>query len=359
MNWLEELREYVEQYGTAPVFEAMPRMTLEDKGIHGPTSAHRIEEIHTPLNFSYITLTTGSTAFQNIVGVTAAEIGDRACASMQALERCGLGSADELLVTYPPLINVFPKQALEKMGIQWSFLKVSSRDALILALCEKRPKAVLGESMFLRATLEGAKRMHLLDQLPRGMTLIAAGTPLDLELLPIAKSIGAEVHDLYGCQEFGWLVLDGIPLRQDIQLIQTTDEGYCDLLVGGLTTGDRFPISRTGHVCNPIGKVITYGRIRTTPEIEATVVQTTASGRETVERLVRTILRIKAKIVRIAPDIKLGAACTVLKVPAPGFPGGYVQCEGPEQTKMFDSLLEAQLQYQMSAKNDPAWNKDR
>ena len=40
---------------------------------------------------------------------------------------------------------------------------------------------------------------------------MTAGTPLDLELLPVAQELlQAEVHDLYGCQEIGWLAMDGI-----------------------------------------------------------------------------------------------------------------------------------------------------
>jgi hypothetical protein len=45
-----------------------------DKGIAGPTAAHVIEEIHTPLNLALVTFTTGSSAFQNIVGVTQNEL---------------------------------------------------------------------------------------------------------------------------------------------------------------------------------------------------------------------------------------------------------------------------------------------
>lgn len=358
MGWLEDLREYVGQYGTAPTLEAMPRRTLRDKGIEGPTGAHRIEELHTPLNFEYITLTTGTTAFQNIVGVTAAEIDDRVAASAKALALCGLAAGDEVLVTYPPLVNVFPRQALEQYGVRWSFLQASSRDALLLALCERRPKAVLGESSFLRLTLESAGGMGLLDKLPKGLTLIAAGTPLDMALLPAAKSIGATVHDLYGCQEFGWLALDGMPLRDDIKLLPTPQEGRFDLIVGGLPTGDRFPVLEAGHCCNRDGKIITYSRVRTAPDLEVMVLRTTASSLETVARLARTILRIKAKIVRVAPDCVAGAPRTVLSV-APYGEEHAEMVTGPHDTRMFDTLLEAQLQYQAMAKTDPAWNKNR
>ena len=67
---LDDMALMVSQYSTAPSFADMPRRTLSDKMVAGPTSAHVIEEVHAPLNIAYTTFTTGSTAFQNIVGVT-------------------------------------------------------------------------------------------------------------------------------------------------------------------------------------------------------------------------------------------------------------------------------------------------
>ena len=64
---LEQMAEAVDEFSTAPSFAEMPRRALEDKLAAGPTSAHVIEEVHTPLNVAYVTFTTGSTAFQNIV----------------------------------------------------------------------------------------------------------------------------------------------------------------------------------------------------------------------------------------------------------------------------------------------------
>lgn len=72
----------------------MPRKTLADKGIAGPTAAHTIEEVHTPLNLAYLT-TTGSSAFQNIVGITFAELPARVKASFTVLERAGLKNRDK------------------------------------------------------------------------------------------------------------------------------------------------------------------------------------------------------------------------------------------------------------------------
>ena len=99
----------------------MPRKTLADKGIAGPTAAHTIEEVHTPLNLAYLTFTTGSSAFQNIVGITFAELPARVKASFTVLERAGLKAGDRVLVTYPPLVNVFSGEAFKKYGLQWDF----------------------------------------------------------------------------------------------------------------------------------------------------------------------------------------------------------------------------------------------
>jgi len=355
---IKELEEYVQNASSAPTLESMVRLTLADKGISGPTGAHFIEEIHTPYNLSYITATTGTTAFQNIVGVTAHEIADRVAATARALELAGVGAGDHLLVAYPPLVNVFPRRALEEAGVTWSFLKASSRDALLLALCTERPRAAIGESSFLRATLEDAAKMGMAELLPRNLVLIVAGTPLDPDLRPMARQmLDATVHDLYGCQEFGWLTLDGIPLRGDISLLQTDESDYRDLIVGGLPTGDRFPVLDSGHICNPAGKIITYSRIRG-GDLETTILRSTASSRDTVERLARTILRIKARIVRVSPNLELGVAHTAVSLAPYGVARGTL-LEGPEKTRMLDSLMQSQLDYQSRHKTDPTWVKGR
>lgn len=59
------------------------------KVLAGPTAAHTIEEVHTS-NLAYLTFTTGSSAFQNIVGITFAELPARVKASFTVLERAGL-----------------------------------------------------------------------------------------------------------------------------------------------------------------------------------------------------------------------------------------------------------------------------
>ena len=104
---LHEMSQMVREFGSAPAMAAMPRRTLADKGICGPTAAHVIEEIHTPFNLAYVTFTTGTTAFQNIVGVTFNELAQRAAVAQKIWQRTGLKPGDKILVTYPPLINVF------------------------------------------------------------------------------------------------------------------------------------------------------------------------------------------------------------------------------------------------------------
>ena len=315
---IEELAEYVRNFQTAPALDAMQRRSLLDKGINGPTSAHVIEELHTPLNLAYVTFTTGTSAFQNITGVTWEEIPGRVEASRRALEKAGLKNGDSLLISYAPLVNVFSKKALEAYGIRWFFPEVSSRDALLLSIVRDRPAAVIGESTFLRSCLEDAEKMGIRSELPQKLIFLAAGTPMDQAFPETAERIvNGKVHDLYGCQEFGWLTLDGIPLRQDISLIETEGEsalsGYYDLIVGGLPTGDRFPLGSSNKSCdtdyriNPGREILTCLRKRTVPEMEVTVLETTAAAAETAERLCRTILRIKAKIVHTAPDMHTGA----------------------------------------------------
>ena len=119
---LDDMALMVSQYSTAPSFADMPRRTLSDKMVAGPTSAHVIEEVHAPLNIAYTTFTTGSTAFQNIVGVTYTELPARAAAGKAALVRAGATAGDKLLVCYPPLINVFSRGAFNDSGVEPLFL---------------------------------------------------------------------------------------------------------------------------------------------------------------------------------------------------------------------------------------------
>lgn len=361
---LSEMSSLVKEFGSAPTFEEMPRRTLADKGIAGPTAAHVIEEVHTPLNLAYITFTTGSSAFQNIVGITYAEMPQRIKAAFTVLERAGLKAGDEVLVTYPPLVNVFSGEAMKQYGLKWSFLVRSSRDAFLAALYEKKPKAVIGESSFIRASLEDAKHMGVAGDLPKGVILLTAGTPLDLELLPVAEEVlQSRVHDLYACQEFGWLAMDGVPVRNDITLLPSAGaEGreLRELVVGGIPVGDAFPISDSGHVCDSNGKIITYRRERSYPEYEVIVKATTLTSKVTLDRVARSILRLKGRIVKVSPDVVTSAAHTVLElrpdqVTGAGKPSYII--EGPEKTECFDSMVQAQLDYQQNSKADPVWKK--
>ncbi|MFV0336312.1 MAG: acyl carrier protein, partial [Tropicimonas sp.] len=312
---LKAIEEALDFFSSAPTLDEMPRRTLADKGIDGPTAAHVIEEVHTPFNLAYLTFTTGSSAFQTIVGVTHGEIAGRTAVAREIFGRLKLGRGGRMLVTYPPLVNVFAKEALVECGIDWSLLKRSSRDALLVAACKTAPHVILGESSFLRASLEQARALGLQAQMPKGCMLLVAGTPLDEDLLPVAEAFGYTVHDLYGCQEFGWLVLNGRPLRDDIALVASPrGEPYRELVVGGLPMGDSFVISAAGHVCDRAGEIITYRRERTYPEYEVVVTHSPAQAADTVEKTARTILRIKSRIVKVSPGLELGAGATRLEL---------------------------------------------
>lgn len=357
MDKLTELKSFISEFGTAPTLDEMERRSLRDKGIDGPTGAHVIEEIHTPFNLAYITATTGTTAFQNLVGVTHQEIPGRIRAARRLFELAFLRPGYRMLITYPPLVSVFSKAALDSLRVKTEFLLRSERAALILAVCEQKPDVVVGESSFLKAALTDAKNMGLLDLFPKGITFLAAGTPLDLEFPDMAQTlIQGNVHDLYGCQEFGFLTLDGIPLREDLTSLRQDDDHY-ELLAGGLPTGDCFPMSDKGHLCNPSGKILTYSRKRKDTDCEVRVIQSTAQGIDTLRRLAKTILRIKARIILIDPHVVLGADTTRILVSSPE--GEQRILEGPAETELFDSLLLAQMEYQATCKRDPAWLKGR
>lgn len=356
MDKVSELRTFVEEFGTAPTLGEMERRGLKEKGIDGPTGAHVIEEIHTPFNFAYITTTTGTMAFQNLVGVTHNEIAGRIDAARELFSLAGIEKGCRMLVSYPPLVSVFSKAALEDLEVKTEFLIRSERDAFILAMCDKQPQVVAGESSFMKRAIEDAKGMGVLGNFPKGCIFLAAGTPLDMDFLEAAKEVDGKVHDLYGCQEFGFLALDGVPLRKDLMLIPREGE-YQDLFVGGLSTGDCFAISEKGHVCNPEGKILTYSRKRHNTECETILRKTTANGLPTARRLARTILRLKAKFIYLDKDLEFGAEATQLLIRNQN--GEEWLVEGPEKTQLFDELMQAQIDYQSRGKADPVWLKER
>jgi len=270
-----------------------------------------------------------------------------------------------MLVTYAPLVNVFSKPALDRYGLTWDFLSRSSRDAFIAKICKDKPDIILGESSFIRASLSEAKRLGLKSELPKSCLILTAGTPLDLELMPEVEGLGYEVHDLYGCQEFGWLTLDGVPLRDDLSLVPSpAGDHYCELVVGGLPMADSFPVSESGHVCNSAGRIITYRRHRTQPEYEVVVTATTLASSESIEKIARTILRIKGRVVKVSPELRTNAPATELML-IPGSVGVDLSAfdapkfVGPVSTKLFDDLVQAQLALQTTAKTDPVWTKRR
>lgn len=356
MDIIREMEKALTAWGSGPTFQEMPRNSLCDKGIAGPTAAHRIEEIHTPLNISYITCTTGTTAFQNIVGVTQQELPARIDAGMLALKLCGLKKGDKVVITYPPLVNVFSKYALDKFGIEIHFIQRPSRDALLVSLCTLLPRAVIGESSFLRAALEDARKLHIWNRIPENLIFIAAGTPLDSSLAEMICDLpGAKLHDLYGCQEFGWLALDGHPLRKDLTLFrEDNNSGRQHLLVGGIATGDCFPVGH--HPLSDAGVIVTPHRIRTDYEPETTLLATTVSSPGTALRAARTLLRIKGRILRVSPEPECRANATVLRISLPGTEQNLI-LQGPEKTQFIDDLITAQCSYQREAKTDPVWNK--
>ncbi|MFD2173519.1 acyl carrier protein [Rhodobacter lacus] len=362
---LTAIEEALAVFGSVPTFEEMPHRTLGDKGIAGPTAAHVIEEVHSPFNLAYLTFTTGSSAFQTIVGVTYAELPDRSAVARAIFGRLNLEGGARMLVTYPPLVNVFSKPALDDCAVTWSHLQRSSRDALLLAACREAPQVILGESSFLRAGLEQAEALDLKDEMPKNCVLLCAGTPLDQELIPVAARFGYEVHDLYGCQEFGWLVLDGVPLRDDISLVPSPrGPAWRELVVGGLPMGDSFLVSAAGHVCDREGQIITYRRERTYPEYEVIVRATPASANDVIEKTARTVLRIKSRVVKVPHDVELNAAVTRLEL-VPGLvdpaaePAAPIVIEGPDKTRLFEAMVTAQRDLSQHAKTDPAWVKRR
>ena len=364
MEKLDKLAQLVDLLGTAPTLETMPRRALSDKGIAGPTAAHVIEEVHTPYNFAYMTFTTGTTAFQNIVGVTYEEIEGRVAASHKALSLAGVQKGARALVTYAPLVTVYTQKSLLEYGLSWSFLKRSSRDALLLALCRDKPDVIIGESSFLRVALSDAVNLGFADMLPRNRIVLCSGTALDLDLLPVAARFGWQVHDLYGCQEFGWLTLNGIPLREDITLVPSPrGERYRELVVGGLPTADSFLVSDSGHLCNREGTILTYRRERTQPEYEVFIRATPYSDAALLERTARSLLRIKGRVVKVRPDLTLNAPATVLEL-APGVakngaPEPVAVIEGPEKTRLFDTFVTSVIHFKETGKTDPTWVKKK
>nr|HPR41958.1 acyl carrier protein [Candidatus Methanofastidiosa archaeon] len=267
-QYFEDLKESVEFYSTVPAFDEMQRRTLSDKGINGPTAAHVIEEVHTPLNYAYITFTTGTTAWQNLVGITPNEKEYRKEVGKNALKMAGVKAGYKAMFCYPPLLNAITRYALEDMGVTWTFLTKSSRDSFLMDLYYKEPNVIFGESSFLKCALQDAMRLDIAEDLPKVDIVNCIGTPLDLDAVEIIKDVlGARVNDIYGTQEFGWIAMNGRPVRKDIAMVTSlSGKDNKETVVGGLPTGDSFPVVDSGHVLDREGKIITYIRQRTIPD---------------------------------------------------------------------------------------------
>ena len=354
---IDEFENSILEFGEGPLYEEMPKLGLSEKLQDGPTAAHRIEEVQTPKNYAYITCTTGSSAFQNIVGVTYDEIPLRKAAAVKALSAAGLESGQKILVSYPPLMSVFTPDAIREYGLKVSFIKRPSRDALLAGLLRFQPDAVVGESSFLRAALSDAGKLGVRELIPENLIIFAAGSPMDPELIEeTAKLKNCVVHDLYGCQEFGWLCMDGIPLREDIVLMDVgRKDGKKLLLCGGLPTGDCFPeISRKDEKSGL--RVATAERVRLDAEPEVIITGSNVADRETLLRCAKTILRCKAKIVRVDPACRLRNEATELVITVPGTCCS-LKIQGPASTMLFDALLSSQRSYQKNHRADPVWDK--
>lgn len=352
LSW--QIREFYAE----PSLEEMRRRTLAEKGIDGPTNAHVIEEIHTPLNIACVTFTTGTSAFQTPVCITYQELDRRVKAGKLALKRAGIKSGDKILITYPPLINVFTKQALIEAGVRAEFLYRSCRDACLAALCENQYQAVIGESRFLKSTLAAASLLGLEKEVGRDMIVIASGTPFDMELLEVMEKNGLgpdRVHDLYGCQEFGWISLDGVLLRTDVSLLEW--EGTYHVFAGGLSVGDCFPVCGKKHALNSQGILLSGSLRRSDVEWETILHRTTLNDRETTVRAARSILRLKSKVVRAAEDLKTKDSRSQVFVRPVLGERILDEISYPGSTEMLDDLLEAQVQYQKNGKSDPLWKK--
>jgi len=365
--YFDELKDSVETFSTVPSFNEMKRRTLADKGINGPTAAHIIEEVHTPLNYAYITFTTGTTAWQNLVGITPNEKEYRKNVGKNALKMAGVKEGHKALFCYPPLLNAITRNALEELGVPWMFLTKSSRDSFLSDLYFKEPTVIFGESSFLKCALKDAIKLNIADDLPHVDIVNCIGTPLDIEAADVISDIlGARVNDIYGTQEFGWIAMNGKPVREDIEFVRS-DVGheFKEAVVGGLPTGDSFPVVESGHVLDKEGKIITYMRRRTHPDYEVYVRETTLSAHQTIERACRSILRIKSKVAKAPEDVVLNSDRTVLELKPSIIPKGYEEnnepiiIEGPVKTKMFDLLVQAQLDYQTLSVKDPCWVKGR
>lgn len=337
-----------------------PRLSLGDKGIDGATASHTIEEVHTPGNIAFVTFSTGTSSIQNVIGVLPQELPARMEASRRALDLAGIDEGMKIIITYPPLVNLFPVEALRERAIDIVFPKRPSRDALISSMMEHEPDAVIGESSFLLAAMRDAEKLSLGAAFGECVKIFAAGTPLSLDLVDRCRDIGIEVHDLYGCQEFGWIALDGRPLRGDVTAALAS-EGEHEVIVGGLPTGDIMPMSDAGHPCCREGRFITHRRRRADRRSAVVIMATTLASLESARRTAEAVCRSKGKIALVSPSIAVGAERTVLEIREMSDEGASDRpahrVEGPRHTELFDSIASAQAAYQADHRGSAVWKR--
>lgn len=351
--------ESLDVFDFEPTIDTMPRQPLHERGLQGPSVAHKIEELHTPSNIAFTTFSTGTGSLQNVIGVVEEEIAARSRASMAAFEIIGLREDDSLLVTYPPLVNVFPVEALRARKIQVCYLHRSSRASLLEYLRHERPSAIIGESSFIYAAMKDAAVLGFDGVFDEHTQIITAGTPLNLDMYETARTRRIRVHDLYGCQEFGWIACDGIPLRKDLSFIPVKKELH-EVIVGGLPTGDCVPISESGHICNRNGRIITYRIERSPEELDVIIKASKLKSEDTVRRVAKSILRLKAKKVYVSPSLVVGAANTVLELKSSAYNKNLsinVCIDSAEKTELFDAIADAQNLYQKNHRYNEVWSK--
>ncbi|OUO92974.1 hypothetical protein B5F39_08960 [Cloacibacillus sp. An23] len=231
--------------------------------------------------------------------------------------------------------------------------------SLIESMLNVQPSAILGEGAFIYASMRDAEKLGFPNLFNRTTRIITAGTPLNLDMHEAAQERRMEVHDLYGCQEFGWIACDGIPLRNDLSFMPAEKEWH-EVIVGGLPTGDCLILSNSGHMCNRKGRLITYRLKRSVNDIDIVIRASKFKSEETVRRIAKSILRLKGKHVYVSPSVRLGADCTVLELKGSQYNKNTIPSfciDNAIKTELFDSLAEAQCLYQNDHRHNEVWSK--
>ena len=149
--------------------------------------------------------------------------------------------------------------------------------------------------------------------------------------------------------------MDGVPLRPDVRLVPV-EPRRAAVVVGGLVVGDCLEMTKKGHRLNEKGTFITYSARRLLEPWETVILETTAADRETAERAARSILRLKARIVMVSEDLRIGCDTQLLAIRPCARRGDAIKLPREKQG-MFCDLLQAQIDYQSFGKTDPVWTK--